>query len=466
MSANSPNPDLLEKPVPHSDEEYDYRSGYDEGAPAVVMREEDVDIKSDEVREVMGNPPHWIIRSGIMMIAIVTLLLLTASYAVRYPDTLATEVTIATEAIPTSVKARQSGKLTHLFVQEHQSVVEGEYLGILENTIEYEAIRPVRKWFFEFWDQLNKKQKIIPFYTDSIPELGTMQASFAGLKKAHNDYRLYLEQDANQLKVDQLRRQILVQEQLRESIEQKIAVNRQTFALTEKKYLADKGLFEEGVISEQEYDNAEKNYLNEKLTLANTSNDLASQQLQIESLKQQIVELEQQTIERIVALKDAIRQAAITFHTQLIQWEENYVLKAPIKGNVSFYKFWTQNQEVQSGDEVMVVIPSSDQLFAYSYLPAANSGKVKEGQKVRIELKDFPFQEYGYVYGVVTAKSNISREGKYLLRIDMPNGLMTKYGESLPFSQEMTGTANIITEDLRLLERFFKNFRGTMEQFL
>ncbi|MGB0524561.1 MAG: HlyD family efflux transporter periplasmic adaptor subunit [Flammeovirgaceae bacterium] len=456
---------ILEEDLPQEDS-YDIHSGYDEDRPLILMREEDVDIKSEEVREVLGNPPHWIIRSGILMIAVVTALVLAASYVVHYPDTLPTEVTIATETLPTSVKAKQSGKLTHLFVKEHQQVSKGEYLGILENTVVYQELVPVQAWFTNFWDKLHKEQQIIAFYQGVTPNLGTLQSSFANLKKACSDYQFYLSQAANQRKITQLNEQIRVQEQLGSSIERKIKVNHQTFALTEKQYQADKALHEEGVISEQEYDNAEKTYLNEKLTLANLGNERANQQLQVEGLKQQIVELEQQTTERRIQLIDAIRQAAISFQTQLTQWEESYVLKAAIDGKVSFYKFWTQNQEVQGGDEVMVIIPHSDDLFAYSYLEAANSGKVQEGQKVRIELADFPFQEFGYVYGVVTAKSDISRDGKYLLRIDMPNGLMTKYGEALPFSQEMTGTANIITEDLRLLERFFKGFRGTIEQFL
>lgn len=464
MSNNTMDPDILERPPVK--EEYDYKSGYEEEVILKVLSEEDVELKSHEVREVLGNPPHWIINSGTLMIAIVTGLLLAGSYLFHYPDTLSTEVTIATQAMPTSVKARQTGKLTHLFVEEHQTVKKGEYLGIVENTVVYEELIPVQKWFAPYWDNLNKAQKISNFYQGAIPNLGPMQSSFAALKKSHSEYLFWLQQNANQRKIAQLNRKILVQQQLGASIEEKIEVNHQTFALTEKKFLADQSLFKEDVIAEQEYDNSKRAYLTEKLNLANLANELANHQLQVASIKQQIVDLEQKTMEQQIKLFDAVRLAAISFQTQLTQWEESYVLKAAVDGHVTFYKFWTKNQEVQSGDEVMVVIPNSTELFAFSYLEAANSGKVREGQKVRIQLKDFPFQEFGYVYGYVTSKSNISREGKYFLRIDMPDGLMTKYGEALPFSQEMTGTANIITEDLRLLERFFKHFRGTFDQFL
>jgi len=37
--------------------------------------------------------------------------------------------------------------------------------------------------------------------------------------------------------------------------------------------------------------------------------------------------------------------------------------------------------------------------------------------------------------------------------------LVTSYNKEIPFKQEMRGTAEIITEDLRLIERFFYQFK-------
>ncbi|MDR2036511.1 MAG: hypothetical protein LBQ60_01160 [Bacteroidales bacterium] len=43
----------------------------------------------------------------------------------------------------------------------------------------------------------------------------------------------------------------------------------------------------------------------------------------------------------------------------------------------------------------------------------------------------------------------------YIVEISFPDGLMTSYGKELPFTQEMQATAEIITDDLRQLERLF-----------
>jgi HlyD family secretion protein len=48
----------------------------------------------------------------------------------------------------------------------------------------------------------------------------------------------------------------------------------------------------------------------------------------------------------------------------------------------------------------------------------------------------------------------------YILEVYFPNGLVTNYGKELAFGQQMQGTAEIITEDLRLLDRFLNPIRS------
>lgn len=42
--------------------------------------------------------------------------------------------------------------------------------------------------------------------------------------------------------------------------------------------------------------------------------------------------------------------------------------------------------------------------------------------------------------------------------------LTTTYNKEIDFRQEMKGTANIITEDLRLIERFFYKLKDVLSQ--
>lgn len=104
------------------------------------------------------------------------------------------------------------------------------------------------------------------------------------------------------------------------------------------------------------------------------------------------------------------------------------------------------------------MIPSSNNhLIGKALLPAERSGKVKVGQKVNIRFSNYPDNEFGLVKGKVRNISliaiKVETKNHYVVEIDLPDGLTTTYGKELPFISEMEGQADIITDDMSLLER-------------
>ncbi|MNE70369.1 Hemolysin secretion protein D, plasmid [compost metagenome] len=92
--------------------------------------------------------------------------------------------------------------------------------------------------------------------------------------------------------------------------------------------------------------------------------------------------------------------------------------------------------------------------------PALNSGKIQVGQEVNIRLTNFPDSQYGMLNGKI---KNISltpdEEGNLRIDVVLPRRLETSYNKTIPFQQEMSGSAEIVTEDLRLTERLLYQFR-------
>ena len=129
-------------------------------------------------------------------------------------------------------------------------------------------------------------------------------------------------------------------------------------------------------------------------------------------------------------------------------------------GQVSFPKVISKNQFLKNGDEIMTIVPQGGvgEMMGKAYLPAANNGKVDEGFEINIRLDGYPYQEFGVVKATVESKSILPQNGNYLIELKMPDSLITTYGKSIPFLQEMGGTGNIITKDRRILERIFDKF--------
>jgi HlyD family secretion protein len=63
------------------------------------------------------------------------------------------------------------------------------------------------------------------------------------------------------------------------------------------------------------------------------------------------------------------------------------------------------------------------------------------------------------VRGIVKSKSLVPAGDVYVIEVELPDGLSTLYGIKLDFTQNMQGTAEIITEDVRLLQKIINPFR-------
>ena len=92
-------------------------------------------------------------------------------------------------------------------------------------------------------------------------------------------------------------------------------------------------------------------------------------------------------------------------------------------------------------------------------IPVSGSGKVKAGQRVNIKLLNYPFMEFGALQGRITKISPIQQEKSYLAEVILPNGLVTTYGKKLAYLSGMSGSAEIITAERRLIERIFQPVR-------
>ncbi len=60
---------------------------------------------------------------------------------------------------------------------------------------------------------------------------------------------------------------------------------------------------------------------------------------------------------------------------------------------------------------------------------------------------------------MVKSKSQVASSDSYVIEIELPQGLTTLYGIKLDFTQNMQWTAEIITEDVRLLQKIVNPFR-------
>lgn len=181
---------------------------------------------------------------------------------------------------------------------------------------------------------------------------------------------------------------------------------------------------------------------------------MAENNISIARTENQIVDLELRQQEALSGNVTAMEESFNNLKAAISSWEQNYLLIAPVSGAVTFTRFWSENQNVKVGDKVLTIVPAeSGSMLGKISLPLEGAGKVRPGLQVNILFDNFPHLEYGMVKGKVSNISKVPDDDFYTVEVELPNGLLTYYDIEIPFSQNMQGQAEILTDKRRMLQR-------------
>ena len=436
------------------------------------MIEDNLNLRSEEVQEILGRPPRWIVRVGISIIFVVVAGLFVGSYFLKYPDILPAPITVTTENLPAGVMAMTTGKIDTIAVTEKQTVKEGELLAVVRNPAKLEDVMTVKQ-MLEGADTVDVETQnfasLQTGHTASL-QLGDLQSAYTAFDNALTDYRHFVKTDYHNRKIAVIRKQIAAQKNLLQKTVNQLNINRKQLATAQKLFEIDSTLYSKSAISLVDYQSARNTLLQQLSSLESSKMSVDNQQMSILQSEQSIFDLEQQRIDEEQKLTSALTSAKEQLAAQIRQWEQTYLLVAPCDGKVTFTKYWQKNQNVNAGEVLVTVVPDGDtQVVGKILLPQQGAGKVKVGQTVNVKLDNFPYLEYGLVKVSIRNISMVpvqvdENTKAYMLEVEFPENLVTTYGKELTFSQEMTGTAEIITEDLRLLDKFINPIRAVIKK--
>ena len=420
-----------------------------------------VEIRSDDVQEILGTPPRWIIRWGVSIMLLVVMVLLAGSYFYKYPDLISARITIVSENPPVQIVAKANGKLDQLFVGNNQQVEAGEILGLIENTVNYnDAYRLLAKLdSVETWFENPKKFNEISFSENY--SLGQYHAYFSAFVSQLRSYQTFLSFNPYSQRIESLQRQVQDYRNYFEKLRDQINVLRQDYELAFNQFYRDSTLYRQQIMSEVDYEKSQAAMLKQKYAYQNAMTGLANTQITMNNLQQQIQEQDVLKAEAGSQILATLNERSDNLVNQLKEWEQMFILKTPISGQITFTSFWSTNQNVNAGNVVFTVVPEKEQtIIGRAVVPIAGAGKIETGQRVNIKLDNYPHMEYGIVTGQVTNISMVpvtTEQGAfYTAEIALVNNLVTNYNRELPFNQEMQGIAEIITKDRRLIERLIE----------
>lgn len=420
------------------------------------------ELRSEEVQDILSKVPHWMIRWGTVLLFGILFMLFMIAWFLRYPDVVRTEVIITTNVPPEKLIAKTSGRIESILVKDKSQVTANAPLAIIENAANYQDVFRLKMELENFQKEASKN---FPFEALKNLQLGEIESAFAMFQKDYVANTLneslhpyQVEGDAQKSENTQIKERLSLLIQQKEINEQELQLQRNDIARYTK-------LHDKGVVSSQEFEAKKLNYLQAE---KNYKNLLSS----ISQLKSSLIENTRTSkgtvindVKETVNLDRSLSQSFYQLKKAIKDWELNYVLQSAIDGTVSFTQVWVENQTIAAGDNVFSVVPTAGKGFVGKVkAPSLNSGKIQVNQKVNIRLANFPDREFGILKGKVNNISLVpDKDGNVIIDIILPDGMQTSYKKQIPFQQEMRGAAEIITEDLSLLERILYQFKDVFK---
>lgn len=416
-----------------------------------------IQLRSEEVQDLLSTIPNWMIRWGSTFIFLLLLGVLFLSWLIKYPDTIAGEAVFTTVREPAYLYAKGSGNLSNLYIQEGALVHEGQLLAEITSPVQKEQIDYLHKKLLEV-DMFLEGQVDGVSFKEEEPSFGEMQGSYNSLKENISDLK-QLQSPYYQASIERLKEKQSRYYQLAEILDQKLSIAQRELVNAEQKYKVDLKLQEEGVITSIDLMDRESNLNRQRMEVQNLKQALVQNQLSLAGLQDQLKE-------HLFNQHDARRklEAVILSEKQVLEsfmhsWKQGNTISAPSNGKAVFIESFSEGYYVTPDKPLIAILPEDGEIVAKIKVPSLRYGKIKEGQKVRFTLTNYPFQEYGYLYGVVKSKSFIPLEREYELVVELPEKLVLSYGQFIEYRPNMLGTAEVIVEDQRLLEKLFYSFR-------
>ena len=149
---------------------------------------DNLELRSENVQDILTQPPHWMIRWGNTVIFVILLMVLLMSYVIKYPEFIPAPIVVTSKNPPEKLEARTNSKIEKLLVKDHQSVNKNQVMMVLQSAADYKDILALK----DIVDSMSSSQVLyFPTQQASTFKLGEIQGEYNSFAKALQDEKLF-----------------------------------------------------------------------------------------------------------------------------------------------------------------------------------------------------------------------------------------------------------------------------------
>jgi HlyD family secretion protein len=415
-----------------------------------------------EISDIISKQPPFIVRWGITIFFFILLSMVGACWFVSYPDLVMANARLTGLNTPRPVVSRTDGRLLSLLAQESEWVQKDQVLGFMESVAHANDVLQLEHWLDTLQQSIyqnnNKAVASIFNYLSQMQQgpawqLGELHSNWQQFMQVYLQYINYINTGFFVRKKQMLAMDVAQLNQMKGILQYQQKLQEQDLALSQQTFNAQKALAAEKVISPFEYRQEQSKLIGKELSLPQLEAGAVSNQMQQLEKQKELANLDNDIFNQ----HQVFRQALYAMQAQVQLWKQQYVLTAPDSGKVLFAAFYQPGQLIRSGQVLLYVSPPQTQYFAELLVPQYNFGRVSTGQQVRLKLQAYPFEQFGALEGHIEAIQQASTDSGFLARVKLPDSLITQNDQPIFFREGLTAQAEIITDNLNLLQRLYYN---------
>jgi len=361
----------------------------------------------EEISDLIGNAPSWLLRSGISMVALVFLTVLGIGYFIKYPDKIQGTGTLTSLSPPIELMSRSDGYIDTILVKDNQVAKKDQVILYVNNTTNPEQIEELTEWISEY-EKIENPRNYLDTKVPENLQLGVLQNEYASLCLKYNELQQTLKDGIVFQQMDNISGEVAKLKKLNDSKKREKKIFAQELNLARNDYRMQESLYNDGIISQIELESYRSTLLQKERQYESMENGIIQNNIRIEQLELEKLKLRGNRMNVVQNFQFAVSEINTRIKTRIESWSETYSVSSPIDGIVNYNSSIKPNKPISTGQMLGNVIPeNSSEKYLSCAIPVANIGKLEKGQRAIVKFDAYPYKEFGVVLSTVKSISRL-----------------------------------------------------------
>lgn len=294
-----------------------------------------------------------------------------------------------------------------------------------------------------------------------LNNLGELQTGYEEFYKVQSETQQLLANGYYQQKKKALQKDIDYLRSISANAQQQEQLLYKEYELQKIEFKARESLAKDKVIAPLEFNQDKEKMLLKQQGLEQMKAQIINNNISDHNKQKEVLYLQKYFSDQ----EQQFRSALLTLKSKVEEWMQQYIVVAPEEGKLLFVSFLLENQLLAAGQELFYIQPMQSSYYGEMLVAQNGLGKVRTGQSIIIKIQSYPSNEFGYLRGMVAYIANMpGKRDSFSIKVNLPQGLKTNYGKTIVFRNNLLAYAEIITDNRRLVDRFWGQLKEMIER--